>query len=562
MLANPTGKFELGGPHADAGLTGRKIIVDTYGGAARHGGGAFSGKDPSKVDRSAAYAARWLAKHVVASGAAKRCEIQVAYAIGVARPVSLLVETFGTAQVDPARIEKAINEVFDLRPAAIIRDLDLRRPIYRKTAAYGHFGRSDKEFSWEQVSRLDEFNASARGLVPEVKTDGRRRAGPAVLPAAGSLVGQVLTDVAAVDREFDYLVPAAPGSRRADRHPGARSTWAAGGWAAGWSASASKPTPIWPCVRSPRCGDGVRSPSWWTWPPGPPGGGPAGGGRCSPPPRRRGPRPSWRGPARRPPAPPAPTGLTGALPVDHPVTVRLPPSADATPLVAELAQRGPTLVVVPSLRRGTVLAERLRRAGGDVAVMPGDWAQARAGAAVVVGARAAAWAPCPGLAAVVVIDGHDQRLTEERAPTWAAVTVAAERARRAGVPCVVISACPTVELLAAAPLRLIERRRERLGWAPLEVVDRRPDDPRLGLYSERLVALLHAERRVVCVLNRTGRARLLACAACGEVARCERCGGALAQDEDKLEAARAAGWAGRTYARGAGPPGYGFSGSA
>jgi S-adenosylmethionine synthetase len=160
VLANPTGKFELGGPHADAGLTGRKIIVDTYGGAARHGGGAFSGKDPSKVDRSAAYAARWLAKHVVASGAAKRCEIQVAYAIGVARPVSLLVETFGTAQVDPARIEKAINEVFDLRPAAIIRDLDLRRPIYRKTAAYGHFGRADKEFSWEQVTRLDEFTSA------------------------------------------------------------------------------------------------------------------------------------------------------------------------------------------------------------------------------------------------------------------------------------------------------------------------------------------------------------------------------------------------------------------
>jgi S-adenosylmethionine synthetase len=160
VLANPTGKFELGGPHADAGLTGRKIIVDTYGGAARHGGGAFSGKDPSKVDRSAAYAARWLAKHVVASGAATRCEIQVAYAIGVARPVSLLVETFGTAQVDPARIERAINEVFDLRPAAIIRDLDLRRPIYRKTAAYGHFGRSDKEFSWEQVSRLDEFTSA------------------------------------------------------------------------------------------------------------------------------------------------------------------------------------------------------------------------------------------------------------------------------------------------------------------------------------------------------------------------------------------------------------------
>jgi len=157
LLANPTGKFELGGPHADAGLTGRKIIVDTYGGAARHGGGAFSGKDPSKVDRSGAYAARWVAKHVVAAGAARRCEVQVAYAIGVARPVSLMVDTFGTEQVDPALITKAVDEVFDLRPAAIVRDLDLRRPIYRRTAAYGHFGRSDKEFTWEQLSKLDDL---------------------------------------------------------------------------------------------------------------------------------------------------------------------------------------------------------------------------------------------------------------------------------------------------------------------------------------------------------------------------------------------------------------------
>jgi len=157
ILANPTGKFELGGPHADTGLTGRKIIVDTYGGAARHGGGAFSGKDPSKVDRSAAYAARWVAKHVVASGAAARCEIQVAYAIGVARPVSVMVETFGTATVDPLKIIRAVDEVFDLRPAAIIRDLDLRRPIYRRTAAYGHFGRNEKEFSWEHTTRLDDF---------------------------------------------------------------------------------------------------------------------------------------------------------------------------------------------------------------------------------------------------------------------------------------------------------------------------------------------------------------------------------------------------------------------
>ena len=163
VLVNPTGRFELGGPRADAGLTGRKIIVDTYGGAARHGGGAFSGKDPSKVDRSAAYAARWVAKHVVAAGAARRCELQVAYAIGVARPVSLMVETFGTETVDPVRIAAAINELFDLRPAAIIRDLELRRPIYRRTAAYGHFGRSEKDFSWEATPRVDDLR-SALGL--------------------------------------------------------------------------------------------------------------------------------------------------------------------------------------------------------------------------------------------------------------------------------------------------------------------------------------------------------------------------------------------------------------
>jgi S-adenosylmethionine synthetase len=163
VLVNPTGSFELGGPHADCGLTGRKIIVDTYGGAARHGGGAFSGKDPSKVDRSAAYAARWVAKTVVAAGAARRCEVQVAYAIGVAHPVSVLVETFGTATVDPDEIAGAVQQIFDLRPAAIIRDLDLRRPIYKKTAAYGHFGRSDKELSWEQTSRVDDLK-SALGL--------------------------------------------------------------------------------------------------------------------------------------------------------------------------------------------------------------------------------------------------------------------------------------------------------------------------------------------------------------------------------------------------------------
>ena len=160
VYVNPTGTFVLGGPHADTGLTGRKIIVDTYGGMGRHGGGAFSGKDPSKVDRSAAYAARWVAKHVVASGAAKRCEVQVAYAIGMAQPVSILVETFGTSNIDHERIEQAVREVFDLRPAAIVRELDLKRPIYRATAAYGHFGRPLPEFTWEHTSKLGDFRAA------------------------------------------------------------------------------------------------------------------------------------------------------------------------------------------------------------------------------------------------------------------------------------------------------------------------------------------------------------------------------------------------------------------
>ncbi|WP_035812375.1 methionine adenosyltransferase [Jiangella gansuensis] len=162
LLVNPTGRFVVGGPVGDAGLTGRKIIVDTYGGMARHGGGAFSGKDPSKVDRSAAYAMRWVAKNAVAAGLAARIEVQVAYAIGKAAPVGLFVETFGTEAVDPAKIQLAIEEVFDLRPAAIIRDLDLLRPIYAQTASYGHFGRADLDLPWERTNRVDELRVAAR----------------------------------------------------------------------------------------------------------------------------------------------------------------------------------------------------------------------------------------------------------------------------------------------------------------------------------------------------------------------------------------------------------------
>jgi S-adenosylmethionine synthetase len=157
LLVNPTGRFEIGGPMGDAGLTGRKIIVDTYGGYARHGGGAFSGKDPSKVDRSAAYAMRWVAKNVVAAKLATKCEVQVAYAIGKAEPVGLFIETFGTETADPEKISDAVLQTFDLRPAAIIRDLDLKRPIYAQTAAYGHFGRELADFTWERTDRAEQL---------------------------------------------------------------------------------------------------------------------------------------------------------------------------------------------------------------------------------------------------------------------------------------------------------------------------------------------------------------------------------------------------------------------
>ena len=164
FFINPTGRFVIGGPQGDSGLTGRKIIVDTYGGYARHGGGAFSGKDPSKVDRSAAYATRWVAKNIVAAGLAKQCEVQVAYAIGVAKPVSIMVDTFGTGVVADEKIEQAVEKVFDLTPAAIIRDLDLRKPIYRKLAAYGHMGREDLGVKWENTDRVEELKAAVAAL--------------------------------------------------------------------------------------------------------------------------------------------------------------------------------------------------------------------------------------------------------------------------------------------------------------------------------------------------------------------------------------------------------------
>ena len=189
LMVNPTGKFEIGGPMGDAGLTGRKIIVDTYGGAARHGGGAFSGKDPSKVDRSAAYAARYVAKNVVAAELADRCEVQVAYAIGVAHPLSLMVETYGTERVPPSKIVELVQKHFDLRPGAIVRDLDLRRPIFRKTAAYGHFGRDDHDFSWEKTDKAEALkrDAGVGQKAEPVSVRRPRSASPPAPAAADSL---------------------------------------------------------------------------------------------------------------------------------------------------------------------------------------------------------------------------------------------------------------------------------------------------------------------------------------------------------------------------------------
>ena len=250
-----------------------------------------------------------------------------------------------------------------------------------------------------------------------------------------------------------------------------------------------------------------------------------------------------------PPAPPQPaaarptgdggvvalaaSALSGGVAV-----LRLPPSADAFAVVDEAARRGPALVVCPSVAAAAAVARRLHRAGAPTALLPERWVEAAGGGRMVVGARAAAFAPCPGLAAVVVLDAHDESHRSEAAPTWSAVTVAEERARRAGVPCVLVSACPPVELLAGRRLVAPPRAEERAGWAVLDVVDRRADDPREGLWSPRLVDLVRRSERVVCVLNRKGRARLLVCRSCREVTRCEQCGGAVAEEGDGLTCPR------------------------
>lgn len=251
-------------------------------------------------------------------------------------------------------------------------------------------------------------------------------------------------------------------------------------------------------------------------------------------------------PAPGPASPATVPGVDDPLVVDavsrQRAVVRLPPAADPLPFVVAAARRGAALVLAPSVAAAAALAGRLRRAGVGVALAPRDWARAAAGGSVVVGARAAAWSPLPDLAAVVVVDAHDEAYREERSPTWNGWEVAAERARRGGVPCILLSACPTLEQLAWGELVAPSRSAERAGWPAVEVVDRRSADPRSGLYSERVVALLRGGGRVACILNRKGRAQLLACAACGEVLRCEHCDGGMAQcgDGDGLRCRRCA----------------------
>lgn len=360
---------------------------------------------------------------------------------------------------------------------------------------------------------------------------------------------RVVTDVAALDKEFDYLIPDAlagrvgVGTMVRVRLAGRR----VGGWVVASDVVPAAGVTLRPLAHRRGWGPEpalVDLAGWaaWRW-----------AGRRSALLRTASPRSAVRdlpAPALTPPPPPrlttpAAQAVAGMVAdalaaVDEPggtVVVRLPPNVDPITVVAVVARAGPTLVVVPTTAGAAALAGRLRTAGAGVALVPDQWARARAGAAVVIGARAAAWAPCPGLAAVVVVDGNDEGLHQEQSPTWDATTVVAERARRARVPCVVTSACPTLDLVTgAATVVAPSRRLERDGWARLEVVDRRADDPRLGLYSEPLVRLVRAEGRVACVLNRKGRARLLGCRACGTVARCDRCGSAMAEDRRSDEA--------------------------
>ena len=352
---------------------------------------------------------------------------------------------------------------------------------------------------------------------------------------------RVLPDVPAIDKTFDYLVPDELGDqvRVGTMVRIALAGRRVGGWVVADDVVPPAGVKLRPIAKVTGWGppaELVDLAQWaaWRW-----------AGRPATLLRTASPATAVRGlpPPARPGPPAAVVGGDDELVRDafaRPRTlVRLPPAADPFPYVAAAAARGPSLVLAPSVGAAAQLAGRLRRQGTPVALAPRDWARAAAGGATVVGARAAAWAPVPGLAAVVVLDAHDEVYQEERAPTWNAWQVAAERARRAGVPCVLLSPCPTLDLLRVDREPVVpSRAEERAGWPAMVVVDRRKDDPRSGLYSERLVDVLRSGGRVVCVLNRKGRARLLACAACGELARCTACTGAVEQADDRLRCRR------------------------
>jgi primosomal protein N' (replication factor Y) len=325
---------------------------------------------------------------------------------------------------------------------------------------------------------------------------------------------RVVPDVAGIDKRFDYLAPpdTPVGSLVRVTLHGRR----VGGWVASAGVEPPAGVALKPVNKVSSLGpsaDVIALAEWasWRW-----------AGRLTALLRTASPPVSVRG--LPPPLERLPVFSPATLP-DGPRTVVR--AFDGYDLVVAAAARGDALVLCPSVDEAALLAARLRRAGVPVALVPRDWARAAAGGCVVVGARAAAWAPAPALSAVVVLDAHDEVYQEERAPTWNAWQVAAERARRAGVPCVLVTPCPTLEQAAWAPPVPPSRAEERAGWAALEIVDRRKDDPRSGLFSSRLVDVVRGGGRVLCVLNRKGRARLLACAACGEVARCERCNGAV-----------------------------------
>ncbi len=544
-------------PVGDAGLTGRKIIVDTYGGAARHGGGAFSGKDPSKVDRSAAYAARYVAKNVVASGAASRCEVQVAYAIGVAHPVSVLVETFGTSNVDPAKLDAAVREVFDLRPAAIVRDLDLRRPVFRETAAYGHFGRTGDGFTWERTDRVDPLRSALGPLRPRLQPGGNGRA---QTRSSGSFPTSRRST-----ESFDYLVPEHLGDQvrvgTMVRVP------LSGRRVAGWVLEVGvepdpsvRLSPLSKVVGQGPTPEVVDLCRWaaWRW-----AGRLATMLRLASPDRVVASIPSPRvRPATKVPDHPVGAVALGRGPGAH--VVEVSPTTDPLEIALAAASRGQAIVIVPQREVADRLVRGLRSAGAAVASWPRDWAAA-AGGATVVGGRAAVFAPAPALTAIVVIDEHDpEMLQSESSPTWHAREVAIERARRAGVPCLLVSPCPSLEALGAqradggaglwarpgpgapasptvelpAPVERVSSGTRRSGWAPLTVIDRRGEDSgRSGLYSSRLVeairetAVARGGGRVVCVLNRTGRAGCWPAGPAEPSPECEVCGAAVHQDD-------------------------------